>query len=308
MGSYISTDSFVQLPFGTKFIIGNNIEISSKSSDEEIINLVVNSNCTHIQTMEYPSERELTILNEIFRLRPDIVFRMYNMFGDSIDLLFLLKLPNLRKLYLHIYTKITNIEVINKLELQTLSLSCFNVKDYSFLKDAFVGLKNLTIYLEDKTYKMDIANIVHLENLESLSIRNVVKGLDKISLFKNLKSLALRAIKFSDYKFLNETSINKLSLFMQDSAVFDTIDNNDNIKELHLWMNKKLYDVSFILKFKNLEKLIITDQSKINFIPDFKVLTELKEVYWLYEKKEKIQKYFNNNVKIYTSFNPADLD
>ena len=194
------------------------------------------------------------------------------------------------------------------MKLTTLSLSCFRVKDYSFLRNVDSSIKSLIIDLEDKKFKMDINDILHMENLETLEIRNVKKGLDKIVEFKNLKSLLLRSIGIKNYSFLKEMNVRKLSLYFQKPEYFNTFGINEKIEVINLWRNPKLSDLSFLLQFPNLKKLIITDQTKITNIPDLTSLSKLEEVYFLCNKDPNLKKYFNKNVKIYTWYNPCDVE
>lgn len=310
MGSFISTSKFCELPFrGEKFInFGNTISFDKKASDEEIITTIVNENCDRIQTTKEPTENEIYLLNEIYKKNPNIAFRMWTLFGPDVDISFLLKINNLRTLYLDIHTNIVDINVLSQIKLDELSLSCFSVKEYAFLKSVDSNIKSLSINLEDKTYKMDINDILHMKNLEKLGIRNVKKGLDKIIEFKNLKSLTLRSIDIKDYSFLNHMNVKKLTLFFQKSIYFNTFGINEQIEEISLARNPKLTDLSFLLQFPNLKKLIIKDQSKITTIPNLTSLTKLEEVYYFCNNDPNLKKSFNNNVKIYTWYNPCDIE
>lgn len=309
MGSFISTSKFAILPFRSgKYSIGNIISFDKNSSDEEIIGTIVGSNCSHIQTEREPKDDEICILNEIYKRNPNIGFRFYNMFGPTVDLSFLLKLDNLRVLYLGSYTDVSNIEVLENLNLTSLYLSCFGIKNYAFLSKLVSTIQALSIDLEDKTYKMDINDILHMKDLKLLEIRNVKKGLDKIVEFKKLSKLLLRSIDIKDYSFLQDMNVKSLSLCFQKSEYFNTFGMNTSIEEIRLWRNPKLTDLSFLLQFPNLKRLIITDQSKINHIPDLTNLKKLEEVYFLYKDAEEIKKYFNSNVKIYSWYNPCDVD
>ena len=307
MGTYVSTTKFLELPFIKKRKSLTSSElILEKMNDKEIIETVANSNINHIQTTETPSKEELYIINEILKINPNIAFRHY--FGfDSVDISYLLKLSNLKNLYLDIYSKIKNIEIIEKLDLESLTLDCFNVKEYNFLRNVSSKIKNLTIDLADKTYKMDINDIIHIKGLESLGLRNVKKGIDKIIEFKNLKELYLRSVNIKDYSFLKKMNVKKIYLGIQNVEYFNTFGVNESIEEVSLWMNKKLTDLSFLLQFPNLKRIIISNQSKVEIIPDLKPLQKLEEVYFLDKDPEEVKKYCNSNVKVYAQYNPADI-
>ena len=168
---------------------------------------------------------------------------------------------------------------MQKLDLESLSLSCFNLKEYNFLRNVSPKIKYLTIELEDKTYKMDINDILHMKKLESLGLRNVKKGLDKLIHFQSLKALYLRSVSIKDYSFLKKMNVKKIYLSFQNVEYFDTFGINEKIEEVSLWMNKKLTDLSFLLQFPNLKRVIISNQNKVEIIPNLK----------------KLKKYHHNN-------------
>ena len=308
MGSYVSSQNFFQLPFrgGTKNIF-RKIVFDENASDEEIINTLLNSNLGRIQTTKEPMDDEINILNELFGINPDISFRHYNMFAGEEDISYLLGLPNLKSLSLELHSEIKNIEVIGQLDLEHLAFDCFSLKDYSFLKNASPSIKSLTVDLENKTYKMDIGDITHITALESLSIRNVKKGLDKLNEFKNLKELYLRSVDIKDYGFLRDMNVRKIYLGIQNVSYFNTFGINESIEEVSLWMNRNLTDLSFLLQFPNLKRIIISGQKKVETIPDLKGLSKLEEIYFLERDAEEVKKYCSPNVKVKSFYNPVDI-
>ena len=304
MGSYVSTAKFFQLPFRS---VIHKDAFALTASDQTIIDTLANSNLSHIQTTKTPSRNELFILDEIFRINPNIAFRDYSLGGKSVDISYLAELTHLKSLHLDIWSEIENIDVLEKMDLDFLALSCFRVKDYSFLKNVSSSIKGLTVELEDKTYKMDINDILHMTELESLGIRNVKKGLDKLPEFKKLKELYLRSVGIKDYSFLQKMQVRKIYLGIQNVAYFNTFGINESIEEVSLWMNKKLTDLSFLLQFPNLKKIIISNQKKVEIIPDLTGLSKLEEIYFLEKDAEEIRKYCNPNVKVHSYYNPVDI-
>ena len=138
MGSYVSTAKFFELPFRS---LRYKNSFALTASDDEIIHTLANSNINHIQTSKEPKSKELRILNEIFRINPGITFRYYGLLGKETDISYLSKLTHLRSLSLDIYCNIKNIDVIERLDLEHLSFSCFNLKDYSFLRNASPSIR-----------------------------------------------------------------------------------------------------------------------------------------------------------------------
>ncbi|MCI5938505.1 MAG: hypothetical protein MRZ17_01185 [Acholeplasmataceae bacterium] len=122
MGSFISTSPFVELPFRgeKKKLIGNVISFDENATDEEVINTIINAKCDRIQATKEPNKSEISILNEIYRIKPDIGFRFLIMFGPDVDISFLLKINNLRTIYLDSHPNIMNIDIIKKMKLDKL--------------------------------------------------------------------------------------------------------------------------------------------------------------------------------------------
>ena len=310
MGSYVSTTKFCELPFRAKKLNPNNKELifPTNTTNEEIIEVLSKSNLSHIQTTTNPSDDELSIINEVLKKNSNITFRHYFGFGvECADVSYLLKLTYLKHLNLDLYCKIQNIDAIQKLDLESLSLSCFNLKEYNFLRNVSPKIKYLTIELEDKTYKMDINDILHMKELESLGLRNVKKGLDKLIHFQSLKELYLRSVSIKDYSFLQKMNVKKIYLSFQNVEYFDTFGINEKIEEVSLWMNKKLTDLSFLLQFPNLKRVIISNQNKVEMIPNLNKLQKLEEIYFLDRDPEDIKKYCNSNVKVISKYNPAAI-
>ena len=302
MGSYVSKCKFFELPLRGR----SHFDFSVK--DEDIINTLAFSDYVYIQTNKTPSSDDLVILNQVFKLNPDIIFRDYSIYFDNcVDISYLSELTNLRSLDLNIWSKIDNLEVIEELNLKRLSLDCFNVKDYGFLSNVSSSIKDLTIILDDKTYKMDINDILHMAGLETLSIRNVKRGLSELCQFKHLKELNLRSVDIKDYSFLKMMKVNKIRLAFHMVEYFNTFGINESIEEVSLWMNKKLTDISFLLQFPKLKKIVVSQQYKVNTIPDLTGLTELEEFYFLHRDIEDIKKHCSQRVNIYTDYNPAEI-
>ena len=114
MGSYVSTAKFFQLPFRS---ILHKDAFSLTTSDRVIIDTLANSNLSHIQTTKTPSSKELFILNEIFRINPNIAFRDYSLSSKSVDISYLAELTHLKSLHLDIWSEIENIDVLEKMNL-----------------------------------------------------------------------------------------------------------------------------------------------------------------------------------------------
>ena len=131
MGSYVSTADFFQLPLRSTL---HKNAFSPSTSNEEIITALANAGLSHIQTTKTPSSNELYILDEIFRINPNIAFRDYSLCNKSVDISYLSQLTHLKSLHLDIWSEIENIDVLEKMNLDFLALSCFHVKDYGFFK------------------------------------------------------------------------------------------------------------------------------------------------------------------------------
>ena len=80
-------------------------------------------------------------------------------------------------------------------------------------------------------------------------------------------------------------------------------------KKYKLFQSRECIAVFLILfKSKKMKKLIITDQTRITNIPDLTSLSKLEEVYFLCNKNPNLKNCFNKKVKIYTWYNPCDVE
>lgn len=295
MGSWISTAKRIDLP------------LKRKNLNEEFVRSVIDSKTAWIQTSKTPSDEDLHIVNAILKERQDIPFRVYGFYGeDVVDLSFLNKLTNVKRLEIDTYQDIINFDCLYEFDLIELSLGIFKRKDYSFIKELKPCLEELSIDLDDKNRNVDIEWLTRFPNLKNLGIRNVTKNISALKELKSLKSLSLRSIKIQDYSFLQDMKVKNLHLYFQNPAFFDTFGQNENIEYLELWRNSKLTDLSFLLQFPSLKTLVITDQSKIETIPDLKPLKNLKNIYFFGAEKSYLQGLVNKGVRIHTYYNPAD--
>ena len=73
---------------------------------------------------------------------------------------------------------------------------------------------------------------------------------------------------------------------------------DESIEEVSLWMNKKLTDLSFLLQFPNLKKIIISNQKKVEIIPDLTGLAKLEEIYFLEKHFQRFKLKKNSLIKI----------
>lgn len=283
MGGYVNSGIIFQLPIRGKGLpVNGQLFFDERDSDEKIIEAFVNSNLTQIQAIKPPTEDEIKILNEVFLKRPDIIFREYDsIFGfviKEIDVSYLAQLTNVKRLYLDIVCEFKNAECIANLELEQFALTSLYQQDYGFLRSIPTSVNNLVLELHEKNAKVDLNNVLHLTELKSLTLRNIKKGIDKISEFKKLEELSLRSISIKDYSFLADMPVKTLSMGFQNAEYFNTFGINEKIENLYFWRNKNLTDLNFLNNFPNLKCAVFRSQKQIKCDVDLTKLTHLEQL------------------------------
>ena len=124
------------------------VEITGGDLDENnISDIINNAELKIIQISTYLEMDKLSLINEIFKQRPDLTFRVYWFLKEdfSCDLSFLSKLDAVKRLSVDSLHRVSNLEVIQELSLENLKLDVLKLKDYSIIKNLKVDLKSLAI-------------------------------------------------------------------------------------------------------------------------------------------------------------------
>lgn len=98
-----------------------------------------------------------------------------------------------------------NLSVLTELGLKSLRISCFDLRDYGFMQDLSPDMEELLIMADTmgSGIKFDCEWLLNYKRLRTLYLgKKAKKNLECISQLSELKSLALRGIKITDFSFL----------------------------------------------------------------------------------------------------------
>lgn len=241
-----------------------------------------------IQICDYISDKALITLNEIFRKRPDVTFRVYGGYeGEGFNgwnLSFLTFMPSVSKLILNCFQYLeTDFSVLSELyNLKSLELGVYDVKDYSFLKNLPEQLERLCIDAEMKSgkAKIDCRWLLRYHELHTLYLGRIEKNLDCIVGLAKLSKLTLRGGGAKDLSFLKKLQLRELEISWCNASKVDwnTLKDFSSLKSLSLLSIKKLEDLSFITTLTNLEKLKLIWMGAVTKLPDLSNLTKLRSI------------------------------
>ena len=138
-------------------------------------------------------------------------FRLFHFINSNeVDISFLLKMPHLKRLRIDCIDfksnpERINFDVLTELNLRSLQLECFDLKNYEFIKNLSDKIEELCIIADTMGagVKFDCFWLLKYKRLNSLWLgKKAKKNLECISEMPSIKSLSLRGIKISDFSFL----------------------------------------------------------------------------------------------------------
>ena len=287
MGAYISSTNFVTIANETSN--GVLSQIGYKDINNQVINEIVNNKRIKcIQIAHYLPDEAYQSIDNILSMRKDLAFRLYWFSDyDEVDISFLLKMPHLKRLRIDCMDFKSNPERINfnvltRLNLSSLHIACFDLKNYEFIKCLSDNLEELVI-MADTTgagINFDCSWLLRYKNLKSLWLgKKAKKNLECISELQSLKSLSLRGIKIPDFAFLSRMNLDKLALLWNSNADLHELSKLEHLKEIELWRINKLNDISFIKNLTELEVIKLQDLKHVTDIPDLSKHKNLQRIF-----------------------------
>ena len=287
MGAYISSTNFVTIANETSN--GVLSQIGYKDINNQVINEIVNNKRIKcIQIAHYLPDEAYQSIDNILSMRKDLAFRLYWFSDyDEVDISFLLKMPHLKRLRIDCMDFKSNPERINfnvltRLNLSSLHIACFDLKNYEFIKSLSDNLEELVI-MADTTgagINFDCSWLLRYKNLKSLWLgKKAKKNLECISELQSLKSLSLRGIKIPDFAFLSRMNLDKLALLWNSNADLHELSKLEHLKEIELWRINKLNDISFIKNLTELEVIKLQDLKHVTDIPDLSKHKNLQRIF-----------------------------
>lgn len=206
--------------------------------------------------------------------------RFYGNYSGAFDFKNLLKIPNVKCLYIDCLTKAENINSLAELQkLQKLSLGVFELKETEILNsNNLKGIEEL-ILTETKTKAFNLGYLKNYKNLKLLVIGGHTKNIDSVGELTELEFLSFNSVKHVPIHFVNKLKkLKTLNFILGGRDNINEIEEN-NIENLNITWVRGFNDLSCISKFNNLKTLHIEDNiqlNKIQFDKEFHSLIDLK--------------------------------
>lgn len=289
MGAYIDFNNHIHISTQTN---GNSVlkYIGYKDIDDEFIKTVsANKKVRWVQISEYLPDEAYSVIDRILEARPDMKFRIFHFFDcEQLDISFLLAMPHMHRLQIDNIAGLRNapdmidFHLLERLSLKSLTVNCFGLRDFSFLKNLSEDLEELSVYADVPSGSVNYDNewLLKYSNLNTLWIgKKANKHFECLCRLPSLKSLSLRGIKIKDFSFLKKMNLDRLSLLWNSNNDLHELAELSELKEIELWRINKLEDVSFIESLTGLEVIKLQDLKHIKTLPDLSSHIHLKHIY-----------------------------
>lgn len=222
-------------------------DFQSPISDEDISDLISNKDLECIRPCGgyVPSEKDLYLLNDFFRNRPDVAFRV-TCKGQ------LRHIPYVQNIS-------EPVEGCLGEELEDLKyIKCLN--SISLVE------KNIEPLL---AYKDELI-CLGLEGTINKSSHEILPKLG------NLKTLYLDSTTLKSFTYISELPIEKLSLYGRQPSDALELEKLSELREINIKNNSNWIDFSFLSKLDKLERIKLSYCAKIESVPSLDELTRLK--------------------------------
>lgn len=225
------------------------------------------------------SEKILSELNELcYKYDENFSVRFYGHYQSSFDCKTLLKLPNIKALWLDCLLKIDNLDVLTSLEnLRRLSLGVFELKETEiFQSKNFQNLKELIIG-ETRTKALNLKYLENYLNLTHLAVCGHTKHIDAVGKLNELEYLGLNSISKVKLDFVNKLKkLKSLHFVLGGRENLDEIEENE-IESLQIIRVRAFNSFKNISNFTKLRKLLIEDQIQLKELHFDKNMPTLKD-------------------------------
>ncbi len=227
------------------------------------------------------SDKILAELNELcLEYDDNFSVRFYGHYQGSFDCKTLLKLPNIKALWLDSLMKADNLEVLAVLKnLTRLSLGVFELKETEILQAE--NLKNLKELIIGET-RTKALNLQYLENYRDINLLAIIghtKNIDVVGKLTELEYLGLNSISKVKLDFVNKLKkLKSLHFVLGGRENLDEIEENE-IETLEIVRVRAFNSFKNISNFKKLKNLLIEDQKQftsLNFDKELSYLTSFK--------------------------------
>ncbi|MDD7388556.1 MAG: hypothetical protein PUG60_02645 [Lachnospiraceae bacterium] len=288
MGTYTRFDRHIHIGNETR---KNGIlsQIGYADINEQMLNEIANNKSLKwIQISDYLPNEAYQKIDQILLVRPDITFRLFHFINyHEIDISFLMNMPHVKRLQIDCIEfkdnpNRINLSVLAELNLKSLCMECFDLRDYEFVQNLSDELEELSIMADTMGpgIRFDCTWLLKYKNLQTLWLgKKARKNLEEIKQLSKLKSLSLRGIKLTDFSFLRKMNLEKLALLWNSSSNLHELAELKSLREIELWRINKLNDISFIGELTNLEIIRLQDLKHVTCLPDLSKHSNLQRVF-----------------------------
>jgi protein phosphatase 1 regulatory subunit 7 len=254
-----------------KTIDKNSVESELKLGKEVILQFVDKSY----------TDKILADINELCsKFDKSLCIRFYGHYSTQFDCKTLLKIPNVKCLYIDCLQSADNLQILKELSnLRSLGIGIYELQDTEILNSD--NLKNLTelIVTDTKTKAFNLEYLRHFKKLKSLRIGGHTKNIDAVGELAELEFLSLNSVKKVPVNFINKLkNLKTLNFILGGRENLNEIAENE-IENLDIVWVRGFNDLSCISKFPKLKTLKIEDEiqlPKVHFDTVFPDLIDLK--------------------------------
>jgi len=224
-------------------------DFQSPISDEDISDLISNKDLECIRPCGgyVPSEKDLYLLNDFFRKRPDVAFRV-----------------TCKGQLRHI----TYVQNISEPIEGCLGEELEDLKYIKCLKSVSLVEKNIEPLLAHKDELIGLG-------LEGTINKSSHKILPKLG---NLKALYLDSTTLKSFTYISELPLEKFSLYGHQPSDALELEKLSELREINIKNNSNWIDFSFLSKLDKLERIKLSYCAKIEFVPSLDKLVRLKYI------------------------------
>jgi len=228
-------------------------------------------------------EKKLAQLNELCgKYDKDFEVRFYGHYSTSFDFNILLKIPNVKSLYVDCLTKAHNVEAIRQLQnLQKLSFGVYELTETEILNSENLKKLSELIVTETKTKAFNLEYLRDYKNLKFLIIGGHTKNIEAVGELENLEYLSFNSVKKTPVPFVNKLrNLKTLKFILGGRENIHEIGENE-VENLEIVWVRGFNDISNISNFRKLKTLLIEDNiqlqvvhfdSELSYLNDLKIL------------------------------------
>lgn len=285
MGSWIKKD-YVEISDETRK--NSFLEFFSYEEIDEVFisNIVSNDKIQTIQVSKDLPSKAYQMIDSILERKPELNFRIYGLYYyNQYDISFLKTMPHLNRLivdcHLRNWENKIDFNILTKLNLKSLYLDAFDLKDYTFVNNLSNNIEELLINADsmNSSIQFDCNWLLQYKNLQTLWLgKKAKKNIENLSEMKSLKSLSLRGIKLANFDFLKDLKLEKFELLWNANNDLKDLVDLKSLKQIGLWRISKLENIDFISELENLEVIKLQDLKHITTLPDLSRLKRLKTI------------------------------